>query len=82
MECLPCKVDDNIRLIRHVQKEDVPGLSRQLNVYWRNRGGISLFIDKCMQASDFKMVGDCAYRRNYIQQGKVQSDGELDQETM
>ena len=35
-----------------------------------------------MQASDFKMVGDNAYRRNYIQQGKTQSDGKLDQETM
>ena len=35
-----------------------------------------------MQASDFKMVGDNAYRRNYIQHGKTQSDGKLDQETM
>ena len=54
------RVDDNTRLLRVIQSEDIPDISRLMSVHFQNGGCVSSFVDKCMQASDYKMVGDDA----------------------
>ena len=57
-----------------------------MNVHFKNGSGVKSFIHKCMQASDYKNVGDNAFRRKYVQRGILSStlDGgqNLDTETL
>ena len=60
VESLLRRVDNNTRLLRVIQSEDIPDISRLMSVHFQNGGCVSSFVDKCMQASDYKMVGDDA----------------------
>ena len=72
------RVNDNSRLMMLLQERDVPGFQRLLTVHLRNGGSMKSFIDKCIRASDYKLVGHSTYQRNLIQRGKMDSNGKYD----
>ena len=80
LESLLTKVDDNARILRLVEKDNVPDLHRLLATHFRNGGGLPSFINKLHKATDLELASDNSFTRSFKQRGKVR-DGKLDPET-
>ena len=63
-----------------IQDRDAPGLKLLVIVHFRNIFSVLSFIDKCISAAEYKMVGHSTYQRKFVQRGTIR-DGALDGET-
>lgn len=68
-------VDDYSRLMLLMQENDIPSIKRLMVVHFRNGGGVQSFMEKCIKAMDFKLVGNSTHQHKFIQRGRKQSDG-------
>mmetsp|Transcript_21215 Transcript_21215/g.35969 ORF Transcript_21215/g.35969 Transcript_21215/m.35969 type:complete len:131 (+) Transcript_21215:1129-1521(+) len=58
-----------------MQENDIPSIKRFMVVHFRNGGGVQSFMEKCIKAMDFKLVGNSTHQHKFIQRGRKQSDG-------
>ena len=59
---LTSRFNDNSCLLLMIQDQDIPGIKRLAVVHFRNGGSSPSFMDRCMCAAEYKMVGHSTYQ--------------------